>query len=716
METHGSAQFCFTRKLLLLKRDLRTLNLLHFSHISSRVSRVKEELQTAFSSLNQNPHNEDLQNEVVRLKHQGEWLAKAELAFLTQKAKAHYFHNCDKSTAYFHALIRKQAIKNQIVSITKADGTCTSSVQEMGEEFINFYQQLLGSYTPINHEEWNHVAMGAKVSSEDQTSLCLPITDPEIKSALWSIGENKAPGPDGYSAGFFKKSWPIIGDDLCTAVKEFFASGQLLKQMNHALLVLIPKHANANRVEEFRPIACCNVLYNIISKILTNRIAPILNSLIDPSQAAFLQGRLMRDNIFLVHELLQQYTRKRISPRCFFQVDLRKAYDSVEWTFLEGMLRALSFPNRFITWIMQCVSTASYSISLNGQLFGHFNGMRGLRQGDPLSPHLFVICLEFLSRQLYHLPATPGFSLHPRCHGLNITHLAFVDDLILLARADIMSVSLLLDCLQNFSARSGLSISFAKSKFFLAGADEHMAEHIEAMSGFPRGTFPLKYLGVPLAISRLTYIHFKPLIDRIGSYIDGWMRKTLSYAGRLELIKSVLQGVDCFWLSIFPIPACVTDAIIKMCRCFLFGANVKNPPVSWNVVSAPKNEGGLGLFHLPSWNQALLFSNIWNIHVERQSLWIKWVHHYYLRGSSIWTWQPKKEDSVFMKHMIHTRDRLLLHAGSLDQLLAIINRLGGPRQSTTALFYDLLRSKRQHRYWSSSIWHSQLQPKLSFIL
>ncbi|GAB2302808.1 hypothetical protein Dimus_039683 [Dionaea muscipula] len=185
---------------------------------------------------------------------------------------------------------------------------------------------------------------------------------------------------------------------------------------------------------------------------------------------------------------------------------------------------------------------------------------------------------------------------------------------------------------------------------------------------------------------------------------------------RLELIKSVLQGVDCFWLSIFPIPATVLDAIIKMCRCFLFGANVKNPPVSWNALSAPKNEGGLGLFHLHTWNQALLFSNIWNIHCERQSLWVKWVHHYYLRGVSIWMWQPKKEDSVFMKHMTRTRDQLLTISGSVDSLIAILNRPRKHHQSDTSFFYDVLRTKRQHRFWSSIIWHRQIQPKISFVV
>ncbi|GAB2286220.1 hypothetical protein Dimus_039749 [Dionaea muscipula] len=716
MEVHGCNQFCITRKLQYLKRDLQALNEKHFSHISNQVSRTKKEIEDAYHALSLDPPNQLLQAELSRLKKHGEWLAKAELSFLTQKAKAHYFRNCDRSTSFFHALIRKKAARSQLVSIIEADGSPTTSLQEMGLEFIKFYQGLLGSSNPVTHGDWTPVHAGPKVSMEDQQLLCIPITNDEVKDALWTIGDNKALGPDGYSAGFFKKAWHIIGDDICNAIREFFSTGQLLRQLNHAIIVLLPKHTNANRVEEFRPIACCNVLYKLISKILAARISPVLDYLIDPCQAAFIRGRLMRDNIFLVQELLRQYTRKRISPRCFFQIDLKKAYDSVEWIFLKQMLEALHFPPMFIKWIMTCVNTVTYSISLNGHLFGFFKGMRGLRQGDPISPYLFVICLEFLSRHLQQLQNTHGFTHHLKCRELNITHLAFADDLILLSRADSHSVSALLKCLNTFSGQSGLTVSLAKSQFFGAGLDAQLTDYLINTSGFNCGSFPIKYLGVPLAALRITYIHFKPLIDRIGSYIEGWLRKTLLYAGRLELIKSVLQGVDCFWMSIFPIPNAVLDAIIWMCRFFLFGANVKNPPVSWNFLSAPKREGGLGIFHLQTWNQALLFSNIWNIHMERQSLWIKWVNQIYLRGSSIWNWQPGKEASTFMKHMIHTRDLIMMNVSSVDRLQAYIARPAGNHPSITSLFYELLRYKRTPVFWSKIIWHKHIEPKVSFVL
>ena len=125
-----------------------------------------------------------------------------------------------------------------------------------------------------------------------------------------------------------------MGGDFTAAVKEFFSSGQILRQINHSALALIPKFKDADKVEDFRPIACCNVIYKVISKIIALRLAPALISVIDPAQAAYVQNRKMVENIFLLQELLRQYGRKRASPRCILNVDLRKAFDSVDWGFI----------------------------------------------------------------------------------------------------------------------------------------------------------------------------------------------------------------------------------------------------------------------------------------------------------------------------------------------------------------------------------------------
>ncbi|XP_057512767.1 uncharacterized protein LOC130794821 [Actinidia eriantha] len=270
-------------------------------------------------------------------------------------------------------------------------------------------------------------------------------------------------------------------------------------------------------------------------------------------------------------------------------------------------------------------------------------------KGDPLSPYLFVLCLEYLSRGLGELQLNADFNFHPKSGGLKIPHLAFADDFVLFSRGDPTSVSLLMEQLNHFGDCSGLKISFSKSSFYSAGISSMDMEAINGITGFSQGSFPFKYLGIPIIDSRLT-ISQCPLIDKISGYIGAWAWAgvNLSYAGRTELVKSVLQGVECLWFSILPIPAGVRAKIDQLCRNFLWSGKCnanKRPSVAWKKVSLPKIEGGLGIRNSKAWNKALLSKTLWDIQAKKDSLWVQWVHQIYLSSRSFWEYKIKYEDS-----------------------------------------------------------------------
>lgn len=246
-----------------------------------------------------------------------------------------------------------------------------------------------------------------------------------------------------------------------------------------------------------------------------------------------------------------------------------------------------------VRWIMACVTSASYSFSINGELTGHFNGAKGLRQGDHLSPFLFVICLDYFSRSLNMRTVNSEFNFHTKFHKGKITHLAFADDLLLFCRGDEGSVKIIKDCLTDFGKVSGRKANSLKSNIYLAGTTSMKSQRITDLLQFQKGEFPFKYLGVPMAASRLKVIQYSPLLESICSAISSWTASFLSFAGRLELIRAVIQGKTCYWLSMFNIPSAITYRIQRLYSIFLWGSKVAR--VSWENFCFPKSEGGIGL-------------------------------------------------------------------------------------------------------------------------
>ncbi|KAL2228512.1 UNVERIFIED_CONTAM: hypothetical protein Sindi_1830900 [Sesamum indicum] len=172
------------------------------------------------------------------------------------------------------------------------------------------------------------------ITDEEANHLLLPFSPNDVKQAVFDIAEDKAPGPNGYSSGFFKAAWPVVGEEVTRAVLDFFSTEKILKQVNSTILALIPKVHTPMSVNDFRPISCCNVLYKIIAKLLVQRLGVLLDKIVSPCQTAFISGRIIGDNIMLAQELFSGYNQKRLPPRCALKVDIRKAYDTVESDFL----------------------------------------------------------------------------------------------------------------------------------------------------------------------------------------------------------------------------------------------------------------------------------------------------------------------------------------------------------------------------------------------
>ncbi|GJV32713.1 RNA-directed DNA polymerase, eukaryota, reverse transcriptase zinc-binding domain protein [Tanacetum coccineum] len=334
--------------------------------LTDRVGKTRAKLQEAQTLVEKNPHDGSMKEKAIQALCDYNEAAKDEEKFLAQKARVKWL---------------MMRIKIVLTSI--------KSLKEEGDEAIDMIRE---------------------------------VTNKEIKDAIFDVGDNRAPGPDGYSSLFFKRAWNIIGNDVCAAIKEFFVSGKMLGELNATLITLVPKIQTPSRVSEFRPIACCNVLYKCISKILTNRIKNALEKLVQDNQSAFIPRRVIQDNILLSQEILRGYGRKQGPKRRAMKIDLQKAYDTVNWDFLELILKKFGFQSVMVNWIMQCVRAAGFTVCINGERHGN----------------------------------NDCFKYHHGCKELKLVNLCFADDLMIFCNGDPIYVGLIKEGLEEFSAVSGL--------------------------------------------------------------------------------------------------------------------------------------------------------------------------------------------------------------------------------------------------------------------
>ncbi|XP_021996267.1 uncharacterized protein LOC110893468 [Helianthus annuus] len=662
----GVLQFQVAKKLRLLKSPLREL-LFQQGNLHKKVETLRRDLDAIQRQIDSNPMNADLRNQEAKVNADFQTACLDEERFLKQKSKVEWLCAGDANTKFFHASLKTRNHMTRIEAISNSQGVVFHG-EEVPKIFVHHYENFLGLEDNITLQP-THDLFDKKISHEDATHMVRTVTSEEVKLAMFSIGNDKAPGPDGYTAAFYKHAWQIIGTDVSTAVIDFFGSGKLLRELNNTLIVLIPKKPTPSSVTDYRPIACCNVIYKCISKIIADRIKNFLNQVVSINQSAFVPGRRISDNILLTQELMHNYHRSSGPPRCAFKVDIQKAYDTVDWNFLSQVLIGFGFHPKMIQWIMLCVSTPTYSICVNGETHGYFKGKRGLRQGDPLSPYLFTLVMEVLTCILHRTSQLDSsFRFHNKCEKQKIINLCFADDLFLFARGDVRSAKCIMDSLSRFSSMSGLVPSIQKSTAYFCNVSSHIKDAILGILPFEEGMLPVKYLGVPLISSRLRVKDCSVLLERLDQRIKNWKNKLLSFAGRLQLILSVLSSMHVYWASAFILPVRVVNELEAKLRNFLWGQEGSfhrgKAKVSWKAVCVPKFEGGLGIRRVGDVNKALMVSHIWSILKQRESLWVQWIHSYRLRGRNFWFCKESSTCSWSWRKILQLRPLVKEHIWS----------------------------------------------------
>ncbi|OMO50989.1 reverse transcriptase [Corchorus capsularis] len=433
---------------------------------------------------------------------------------------------------FFHQSTIQRRQRNKILKLKDSNGDWIENEEDIQQLFKEFYSDLFRS--DGNSEEVLDCIPNL-VSDEMNDKLTAAITEAEIETATFELGTFQAPGPDGYNGVFNQKYWSIVKEAVIKAVRGFFESGNMLKEINTTNLVVIPKVKKPDEVGQFRPIGCCNFIYKVISKVLVNRLKPFMDDLITPNQSAFIAGRQIQDNIIIANEVFHYLRLKKKGKKAdmALKIDMNMAYDKVEWGFLEAVMNRLGFARRWVHWIVECVSSTSFNILFNGKRSDVFFPSRGLRQGDPLSPYLFLFVIDVLSR-----------IINKSLESGTITEFICI--------------------LQIYSAASGQAVNFEKScVVFSSNTNEQVREELAQFLQIPAAEHPGTYLGIPSFWGKTKCEAMKFIKERVVQKVKGWKQNLLTQAGREILIKSVATAVPLHTMQCFKIPKRIFEEVIK---------------------------------------------------------------------------------------------------------------------------------------------------------
>uniref|UniRef100_A0A803PC68 Reverse transcriptase domain-containing protein n=1 Tax=Cannabis sativa TaxID=3483 RepID=A0A803PC68_CANSA len=448
-------------------------------------------------------------------------------------------------------------------------------------------------------------------------------------------------------------------------VSFFFVHKELPSYINDTSIVLVPKKENPTLTKDYRPIALCNVAYKVISKIIATRLRSVIQKIISQNQAAFVKGRCIAENTMIAREILHSFSRKK-GKRGFMMIklDMEKAYDRMEWSFLLNVLNHIGFTSPFTEWVQDCISVKQIRLLLNGAVVGKFKPERGIRQGDLLSPTLFIIAAETLSRLLQlneEKGRIKGFQMGRQ--EVKVNHLMFADDVIIFGQATIKEAKAFRECLDLYCQWSGQKINIQKSSiYFSIGVQRDKVQAISQYWGMRKMTPDTIYLGLPLFRSSKRTEDYKPIVDKVLNRVQGWKAKMLSCAGRASLIKSVGTTLANYVASSDVLPKPTAHRIDKTLRDFWWGDSKDKRvihPVAWDTLCRPKTHGGLGFRSMESINKAFLMKWVWRVLEDDASLWKQVMEAKYGKSTSFLDLETQPKDSPIWKAILLARHDMM---------------------------------------------------------
>ena len=502
------------------------------------------------------------------------------------RSRASWYESGERDSRYFNQLLQINKKKSIIKKLVTENGEIIDQQKEVLNQIKTFYTNLY-SRKEIEITDLNFFRGLPTISNENKELCEGDISEGECFAVIKEMKHNKAPGNDGLTAEFYYTFWAVIKDVMLGAFREAYVLGELSASQKQAVIILIAKDGkDPHLVKNYRPISLLNIDYKIISKVLAKKIKEVLENVILMDQIGFMKGRNIGEAIRIIDDIIF-HTSNKNSPGYLVVIDFEKAFDSISHIFLLRVLNAFGFGPKFCKWVKILYTKAQSCIFNGGISTGYFNVERGVRQGDPLSSYLFILCIEILANNIRYNDSIQGI-----CFGEHeVKQVMYADDMTIFVRNEdsIKNVVLLLE---NFRKISGLKVNNEKTKIMLLGSLQGKCYNLN----FGYKVDFVRILGVifSLDVEIKEKLNYKEILSKIKRLLNWWKQRDLTLMGKIQLLKLFIYSKFIYVASLTPVPKWVYDELDQLTFQFLWRGRNK---IKKNTMYLDYQAGGLKMMN-----------------------------------------------------------------------------------------------------------------------
>ena len=607
------------------------------------------------------------------------------------RAKSRWYNEGEKNTKYFLTLEKRHYKQGTINRLKTKNGATVTSDKEILNQCETFYKDLYSSKintgNPLNDKDFLDEENTIILTKEDQQTCEGELTANECLESLKCMDQNKTPGTDGLPAEFYKTFWLDISEPLINALNYSYNLGHLSVTQKRGIIKLIPKKdTELYYIQNWRPLSLLNTDYKIAAKSIANRIKRVLPKLINPDQTGFMKGRFIGENIRLIDSLIT-YTASKNIPGLLFFLDFEKAFDTLEWSFIRKVLIRYGFGESLINWVNIFYNNIESCILNNGWISNYFSPERGVRQGCPLSPYLFILSVEILADAIRKNTDITGISINN--NQIKISQ--YADDTTLILNGSEKSLTTAIRIIEKFSKISGLRLNNEKTKALWIGSNAGKQIKLCPEQPFKWIQNKIKTLGVWLSINQEENIrlNYEEKLEKIKSCLNNWKLRRLTLLGKITVIKSLAASQLVYILAPLKTNQKAIEEIDRLFYDFLWSG--RGDKIKRNTMIRDYSEGGLKMLDIASFNKAL------------KIVWIK----KYLDKENYSKWKifvdlelQNKGGAIFLTGNLNKKDLdnyYVFNDPFIKEIIEIWSDVNYERQIT---------SKQQLQ--SQSLWHNSL--------